>query len=214
MTDTLIAGEQSTTAADSGVPAEQAAPAAEAAQQATAATEPQADATQASEPEAGEAKEPVGAPETYEAFNMPEGVTLDPEVSSKLIALSKDLNLPQEAAQRVADLGAEMAQKWASDLAAAQEATGEQWAELTRADKEFGGDKLPENLALASKALNQFGSPELKSLLNESRLGNHPEVIRAFVKIGQAISDDRMVVGRTSASVDPAKAMYPNSNHN
>ena len=60
-------------------------------------------------------------------------------------------------------------------------------------DKEFGGEKLSENLSTAKKALDQFGTPELRSLLNESGLGNHPEFIRFMFRAGKSISEDRYV---------------------
>jgi hypothetical protein len=48
---------------------------------------------------------------------------------------------------------------------------------------------------VAKKALDAFGTAELRSLLNESGLGNHPEVIRFMFRAGKAISEDSMVTG-------------------
>ena len=80
-----------------------------------------------------------------------------------------------------------------------------------KTDAEIGGDKLPENLAVARKALETFGTPELKALLNESGLGNHPEVIRFFYRSGKAISEDRVIRGGAAGQpTDPAKRMFPN----
>ena len=135
-----------------------------------------------------------GAPESYEDFTLPEGVSIDPEVDANLKGLAKDLNLSQEQAQKVADLGATMAQKWAADLQAQITTASEEWAATVKADKDIGGDKLPENLGVAKAALDKFGTPELRELLQTSRLGNHPEVVRLLVKVGRAISDDASVV--------------------
>ena len=64
-------------------------------------------------------------------------------------------------------------------------------------DKEFGGPALAENLSVAKKALDAFGTAELRTLLNESGLGNHPEIVRLFFRAGKAISEDRVVTGST-----------------
>src|SRR5262245_53151779 len=48
-------------------------------------------------------KPPVVAPEKYEDFKVPEGYTLDGEVGKEASAMFKELNLPQEAAQRLVD---------------------------------------------------------------------------------------------------------------
>ncbi len=54
-----------------------------------------------------------------------------------------------------------------------------------KADKEIGGDKLISNLSAAQRALDQFGTPELKEYLNTTGLGNHPDLVKTFVKIGR-----------------------------
>ena len=163
----------------------------------------------AQEGQTDEAKEPEGAPEQYE-FQAPEGKEFDPEVVGQFAEVAKELNLTQDAAQKVLD-------KMAPVLAQRQEkqvmAVREQWANESKADPEFGGDKLPENLATAKKAMDTFASPELRTLLNDSGMGNNPEVIRLFVRVGKAISEDGFVRGGSgnAQSRDP-KRLYPNSN--
>lgn len=154
-------------------------------------------------------------PDEYEDFKTPDGVTLDAEAVTEFKALAKELGLSQAKAQQVADLGPKLMDKWQAKQAEVVTETVAKWATDTKADKEIGGDKLPENLAVAKKALEAFGSPALKTLLNESGLGNHPEVIRMLTKAGKAISEDTFVNGQRSAQAqDTAKSMYPNSNHN
>ncbi|MEC7472463.1 MAG: hypothetical protein VX946_03765 [Pseudomonadota bacterium] len=47
------------------------------------------------------------------------------------------------------------------------------------------------------KAIEKFGSPELRQVLNDSGLGNHPELVKFCHRIGKAISDDSLVLGGT-----------------
>lgn len=161
--------------------------------------------------EGGQAKteQKAGAPEQYE-FKAPEGKEFSPEVIGAFSEVAKELNLSQDDAQKVIDkIAPAFAERQANALAQASTA----WAESAKTDKEFGGDKLPENLAVAKKALDTFGTPELRTLLNDSGLGNHPEIIRAFYRAGKAISEDRFVGGGAKdASIDPAKRMFPSMN--
>lgn len=156
----------------------------------------------------GEQAKPAGAPEKYE-FQAPEGREFDPEVLAEYSDVARELNMSQESAQKMLD-------RIAPVLAAKQEKAIEharnEWSEGSKADKEFGGEKLQENLSVAKKALDAFGTPELKTLLNESGLGNHPEIIRVFYRAGKAISEDNFVGGKAAPAkgADTASILYPN----
>jgi hypothetical protein len=141
---------------------------------------------------------------------MPEGVELDEAAASEFTAIAKELKLDQAAAQKLADIGAKMAQRQAD----AHAQLVETWTEQVKTDKEIGGDKLAENLGVARKAIDTFGSPELKALLNSTGLGNHPEVVKLAFKVGKAISEDGFVSGSPKGNTtnDPAKKLFPNMN--
>lgn len=155
---------------------------------------------------------PQGAPDKYE-FTAPEGAAaFDDSVIEQFSEVARELNLPQEAAQKVLDkMGPAIQARQAETIQAART----MWAESAKSDKEFGGEKLTENLAVAKKALDTFGSPELRTLLNESGLGNHPEMIRVLYRAGKAISEDRFVGAGRGGKVAPksnsdyASALYP-----
>lgn len=153
---------------------------------------------------------PAGAPEKYE-FVPPEGGKFDTQVIEQFSSVAKELNLPQEAAQKMLDkVGPVLAARQAEQIEAARN----EWAESAKSDKEFGGEHLQENLSVAKKALDTFGSPALRALLNDSGLGNHPEVIRMMVKAGKSISEDKVITGGTgtAAPARDARSLYPNSN--
>lgn len=155
-------------------------------------------------------------PTQYE-FKAPEGRSFDPEVIKAYGDIAKELSLPQEAAQKMLDkIGPMLQDRQAQQLSEIRNS----WVSDSRADKEFGGEKLQENLAVARKALDSFGTDELRALLNESGLENHPEVIRLLYRAGRAISGDRYVGGSPSKSSNPAgvrsfndhaSILYPNT---
>lgn len=128
-------------------------------------------------------------PENYE-FKDPEGQHFDGEVIGAFSDVAKELGLSQEEASKVVE---KMAQKLAERQSHNIEAVREEWVESARTDKEYGGDKLGENLAVAKRALDQLGTPELRTLLNESGLGNNPEIIRFMFRAGKALSEDTHV---------------------
>lgn len=183
-------------------------------EQQTQQTDAAADgSTDAKVGEADTDAKPQGAPEEYADFSLPDGYTLDAELGGELKTIAKELNLTQEQAQKLADLGAKQSQKFQSAQAEQLKAAKETWAGEAKADKEFGGDKFGENIAVAKKALDTFGNDALKTMLNETGLGNHPEVIRFFVKAGQSISEDRFVAGDRAAhsNADTARVLYGNT---
>lgn len=146
----------------------------------------------------------------YADFTAPEGLTFNPETLGEFKELAKAKGLSQEDAQKFADLGGKVVKMQHENYARQIEAAQTQWAEASRTDKEIGGDKFEENCALAKRALDTFGSPELAKMMEESGLGNHPDVLRAFVRIGRAISEDRLVAGTTRPGAsDSLKKMYP-----
>lgn len=149
-------------------------------------------------------------PEKYE-FTMPDGVELDSKAAEEFSAIAKELKLSQADAQRIADVATKMQQKQAE----AHAETVKGWAEQCKTDKDFGGDNLQQNLSVARKAIDTFGSPELKALLNSSGLGNHPEVVRFAFKAGKAVSEDSFVKSGSRVPTPEQsmeKRLYPDMN--
>lgn len=223
MTESLMTDQAATTT--EGTPASQDASSTQPTGGEQQASQQQADSTQNQQAgqdgqktgndEGDKAGEPAkqGAPEAYE-FKAIEGQEFDPEVMKSFSEIAKELDLPQDAAQKVLD---KVAPKILERQMQALENVRNEWAESARTDKEFGGDKLNDNLVVAKKALDSFGTPELRKLLNESGLGNHPEMIRLMYRAGKAISEDRFVGGTRGGQKsgpkgfnDLASALYSN----
>lgn len=160
---------------------------------------------------AGEAAKPErAAPEKYE-IALPEGSAIDPEILGAFEGVARELQMPQAEAQKVVEtLAPVIAARVQQQQRDAIARVSDEWSTATKADPEIGGEKLAANLTVAKKALVAFGSPALSNLLNESRLGNHPEVIRLLAKAGAAISEDSVVIGRNAEpSRTVAQRLYP-----
>lgn len=153
-------------------------------------------------------------PETYE-FKAPDGVTFDAEVIGELSGIAKEAGLTQEQASKFADLGVKLTQKLQTQQVEALVKMDQEWIAETTADAEIGGTKLEESRALSKKAIDEIGTPKLAELLEKSRLGNHPEVIRILAKVGRMVSqDNKLVTGMapTKSFATTAQRMYPNMN--
>lgn len=150
---------------------------------------------------------PEGAPEKYE-FQAAEGVELDTEALKEFEPVAREMNLTNEQAQKLVDVYPKILAGVQQRQVEAWQQTTEQWAADVKADKEIGGDKLPSNLSAAQRALDQFGTPELKEYLNTTGLGNHPDLVKTFVKIGKAMSEDGMVTGGNDGQRSAAEVLY------
>lgn len=148
-----------------------------------------------------------GAPEKYE-FSAGEGVELDSAALADFEPVARELNLTNEQAQKLVDAYPKILEGVQQRQTEAWQAQTEEWAAKVKADKEIGGDKLTANIGVAQRALDQFGTPELKEYLNATGLGNHPDLVKTFVKIGKAMSEDGMVSGGNSGQRSAAEVLY------
>lgn len=145
---------------------------------------------------------PVVAPVIPEKYDvkLPDGMQIDAKALEAYTPLFKEIGVTADGAQKLVDAQLKLANdaQKANDEAFAAQIEG--WGKASREDKEFGGSAFDTNIVVAQRALAKFGSPELKELLDGTGLGNHPEVLRAFVKIGKLIGEDGGVGGGDSGA--------------
>jgi hypothetical protein len=184
----------------------------------TASGDEQQAAEQVTEQQQAAATETTESTETsaevieYQDFTMPEGIELDSEVLDEFKPFAQELKLDQDGAQKLVDMGSKLATKihqagidnWQRQIS--------DWADNARADKEIGGKDFDANLGVAKAAIDQFGTQELRDILDKSGLGNHPEVLRFAHRIGKAIGSDTFVAGQHKAARSTEQVLYPTMN--
>lgn len=197
-----------------GAPAQEPAPAKQDApangdNPAPAGTEPSKTDDKANPEPKGDDKKPVSAaPEKYE-FTAGEGQELDKEAVAAFEPIARELGLSNEQAQKIVDVyGSTIMPQIAKQQEAAWQKQVTEWAETIKADKELGS---VESIGNAQKAMDQFGTPELKQYLNDSGLGNHPELFRIFSRIGKAMSEDGFVSGSSENARSAADVLFGDS---
>lgn len=135
---------------------------------------------------AAEAKADEAKPVEYADFKLPDGMAKDSDEVKALVEEAKAFGLNQDAAQKFIDRELGRTQQQATQVTEAVKF----WAKQSVEDAEFGGEKVKENLAIAERGIEAFGTPALRQLLKTTGLGNHPEIIRAFWKAGKTVMED------------------------
>lgn len=191
-----------------------AAPAAAATPAAPAAAAPPAGAPPAATPEsnadgkkteaAPEGEKKVEVPEVYD-FKAPDGMQLDEAAIGVVTPVLKKLGITQEGASELTAAYIEIQKTTAAKQS-------QDWLIASKADKEIGGAAFDANSKLAMEAFGRFATPEFKAFMDATGLGNHPEMLRAFIKIGKAAQSDTHVPADAEARVtDAAKRLFPNT---
>ena len=162
-----------------------------------------------SAPKEAAAAQDEGAPEAYADFECGDGKTIPAASLGGFTEVAKELGLSQAKAQKLVSALRPTVDGYINQSA---EKYGREWAEQVKADKELGGADFEKKLAVAVSAYKNFTTPELQKMLEATRLGNHPEVIRMFYRIGTAMSQDTGVAG--SGAPVAKRRIYPNSNMN
>lgn len=161
-------------------------------------------------PEGKDNKPDLKAPEKYE-FTAPEGAELDSKAVELFEPVARELDLSNEQAQKLAGLWPKLQEQMQQRQAESWGQQVEQWAADVKADKEIGGDKLTASVGHAQKALDTFASKEFREFLDTTGMGNHPEMVRVFAKVGKLMSEDSFVTGQANGSPknDLVEAFYP-----
>lgn len=134
----------------------------------------------------------LGRPETAESYQMPteglpEGIEIPPDMVKSFHEKAHTIGLSDTQA-------AELYRWQMEQLKGAGESLGarsqeERDANETTLKSEYG-EAYDERMALAKAAVREFGDQGLVDYLEETGLGNDPRLVKAFVKIGQAIASD------------------------
>ncbi|HEY2870801.1 MAG TPA: hypothetical protein VGJ56_02720 [Reyranella sp.] len=169
--------------------------------------EPAADSQQREQP----IVEDEPARPNYGEFELPEGVTADADSLKPATELFAEIGLNQDQAQKFIDLA--MARETAAAHKSVQAFVDlqNQWVSEIKADPDIGGDRLKASLSSANRAIDRLDVPGLREALNFTGAGNHPAIVKAFVRLGQMIAEDRFRPGhpaRPQVPRSPAEVIY------
>lgn len=164
-----------------------------------------------------------GAPDKYD-FKLPEGFEMPEETSKEVNTMFKELNLTNDAGQKLLDYYAKKSQEASEAPFKLWQDTQEKWIKEVKNDPEIGS-KMDEVKTTVSKAIDGLGDAKLATAFREAMdytgAGNNPAFIKAFYKLAQKLTEGGHVSGNapskfgqvapgTSEKPTAAKAIYPN----
>lgn len=157
--------------------------------------------------------EPQGAPDEYAEFTAPEGWEMNSAAVESFTPVAKDLNLTQEQAQKLVDFHTGQIKALMDEQVQQLVDARKEWVESIKKDEEIGGAAMDRNVAVAVRALNKFATKEFRKALEETGLGDHPEMVRVFFRIGTAMAEATTDGGDKeppAVKKSHAQTLYPN----
>lgn len=165
-----------------------------------------------SEPE--QTKDPLDTvPEFYELVSKTGQLAED---ANEFQEIFKKAGLTKRQAQAMYEAynmkGNDIAEQFKQAIAQKQEND----MKTVQQDQELGGVNLKNTKMYIGKAMDKFGSPELRAKLQQAGFGNDPDFVRFVARVGKAFSNDEFIGGhgtnsRAEDSISKAKRMYPKS---
>ena len=155
------------------------------------------------------ATEAATVPEAYEiTLTDAEGnpVEVDAGMLEEATPVLREAGLNNEQATKLAPLALKLMERGAAE----QEARGEQmlaaakkeWLDQFKAS-DLGGGKTEATMHTAAKAMDALGFTQghpFRDLLNVSGLGNHPDMIATFYRLGSLLSEETTFANPEGAS--------------
>lgn len=145
----------------------------------------------------------LGRPEAPDKYE----IKVDPKLE-RLFA-EGDLKSFREAAHKMG-----LTQKQVNDLmtweqgrVGANQAALSEMRQSTETElKNEWGAAFDRNLGLAARAVIESGGKDLLKFLDDTGLGNHPALIKAFAKMGQILADEGYMEGDIAGTSAPSEA--------
>lgn len=136
----------------------------------------------------------------FAQLKAPEGAVLDETQLGNYKKLAQEMGLNLSHAQKLLDFEAQRLTQQQAQAAAV-------WKQQTQ---EKYGAQLTETVATAARAVEKLGGDELRQLLDQTGLGNHPILVEAFYKAGALLKEDVSVPSNAAAAGDKTftEALY------
>lgn len=145
-------------------------------------------------------------------LKLPKDSVLDESATTAVSEFAKANKLTPEVAQSLLERDDANAQAYEQAVIGQIEAQHSAWKDAIAKDPEIGGDKTAAASERAFRVFEKYGTTELKTFLEQSKYGDHPEVLRLFSRIGALMAEDGFVQpGTSSGEQSLAQRMYRNT---
>lgn len=130
---------------------------------------------------------------------LPEGVVKDDQMEKYFRKSMHEAGLTQKQADQLYNSQINYMGEHVTQGKTKQETTEKEWDKSLRQDF---GLAYTEQMEAAKQAVEQFGTDELRTYFDQSRLGNHPEMVKFAAKVGTMVMESGSMgkAGRKSGS--------------
>lgn len=164
------------------------------------------------QPPATDSGAPVPLDFKFEDLKIPDGMEAMPEHGTKFLDIIGDQKMaPRDRAQALIDLQGAVMQSAAEKIGQAFQQVRDGWVSEAKANKDWGGDKLPKTLEGIGKLLEVHGSPEVRKLMDETGAGDNPHMIAFLNKMAGLLNEPSPINGGspTAQQKSLAESLYP-----
>lgn len=139
----------------------------------------------------------LGRPETADGYELPVPEGDSGEFAGAASGKMHELGLNKAQAQGIAEWYNSQQSQMVEQFNQQRE---QQATENVAAIRKEWGNNFDANVAIANKAISAYLAPEAIQALKESGLGSNPHFVKAFHKIGQSLSEAKVINGEPSQS--------------
>ncbi|KAA5932327.1 MULTISPECIES: hypothetical protein [unclassified Pantoea] len=139
----------------------------------------------------------LGRPENAEGYELPVPEGDSGEFAGAASSKMFELGVSKKQAQGIAEW---YNSQQALAIEQVHQQREQQATENIAAIRKEWGNNFDSNVAVANKAISAYLAPEAIQALKESGLGSNPHFVKAFHKIGQSLSEAKVINGEPSQS--------------
>lgn len=130
------------------------------------------------------------SPDGY-SFTFAPGVEIDEQALEAFREVAFEQGISRQQASQIATLYAGLVERQQEEQRAALDEAEAGWLKELKQGRNYAG-----TVASARLAMERFGTPELNALLNETRLGSHPALVRFVAHIGRELGEPVFMHGK------------------
>lgn len=159
-----------------------------------APAEPVVETAPAAEPPVEEAPDPAAPAEPASidpaSYKLEaEGITLNPELLTAARTELAAAGVPPEAAPALMSILKQSLEAQAAAQTAAFTTLNAKWTTESEALPEFQGERKAQSLAIIGRAVDDYGSPEVREAFALTGAGNNPAVVKFILGMATALTE-------------------------
>ena len=135
----------------------------------------------------------LGRPEDHNGYQLGD---FQPEQTENFRQFAHQLGLNNQQAETIY-------QAYQQDIAERDQVSQQQFEQFEvdnlNALQQEWGDQFNHNLEMARRAFMNFATPEAVQIVEETGMGNHPELLKVFARIGEVLAEDSVLPGTNNS---------------